>query len=158
MDSTQQGVDMFTRKVLPPTCLLIAMLAMPILGFFFPMRRIIPPYWNLLGLLPLGIGVLLNLFADQALHQAQTTVKPFDESSSLVTRGVYQISRNPMYLGFALILVGIAVLLTSLSPYLVVVLFIYLIDRVFIQVEEKMLHGKFGDQWEAYSKRIHRWI
>ena len=74
--------------------------------------------WNLLGLLPLGVGVLLNLNADQVFHQLPTTVKPFARSSTLVTQGVYQFSRNLMYLGFALILLGIAILLRSLVPYL----------------------------------------
>jgi len=63
-----------------------------------------------------------------------------------------------MYLGFVLILVGIAILLRSLSPYLVIAIFILLIEWVFIRVEENMLADTFEGQWEAYRKKTHRWI
>jgi len=149
---------MLAKKILPPTYLLISILVMVDLGLVFPIPRVIPPFWNLLGLLPVAFGVLLNLVADRAFQQAHTTVKPFSQSSSLVTEGVYQISRNPMYLGFALVLIGIAILLRSLVPYLVIALFVLLIDRVFIRVEEKMLADQFGGQWEAYRKQTRRWI
>jgi protein-S-isoprenylcysteine O-methyltransferase Ste14 len=149
---------MLNKKILPPTYLLISILVMIGLGLLFPIPQVIPPFWNLLGLLPLVFGVLLNLVADRAFQQAHTTVKPFSQSSSLVTEGVYQISRNPMYLGFALVLIGIAILLRSLVPYLVIALFVLLIDRVFIRVEEKMLADQFGGQWEAYRKQTRRWI
>jgi len=149
---------MVNKRILPPTYLLISILVMLGLGLLFPITSVIPPFWNLFGLLPLASGILLNLRADRAFHQAHTTVKPFDQSSALVTEGVYQLSRNPMYLGFVLILLGIAILLRSLLPYLAVAIFAFLIDRVFIRVEEKMMADRFGDQWEAYRKKIRRWI
>jgi protein-S-isoprenylcysteine O-methyltransferase Ste14 len=138
--------------------LLISILVILGLGLLFPNPQVIPLFWNLLGLLPLAFGVLLNLVADRAFQQAHTTVKPFFQSSSLVTEGAYQVSRNPMYLGFALVLIGIAILLRSLVPYLVVAAFVLLIDRVFIRVEEQMLADQFGGQWEAYRKKTRRWI
>lgn len=148
---------MFIKKVLPPTYLLISILVMLVLGLLFPIIWVFQPFWNLLGLLPLALGILLNLNADRAFHQAHTTVKPFAQSSTLVTEGVYQISRNPMYLGFALILIGIAILLRSLLPYLIVAIFVLLIDRLFIRIEEQMLAGQFGDQWKTYRKKTRRW-
>ncbi|MGD0005892.1 MAG: isoprenylcysteine carboxylmethyltransferase family protein [Anaerolineaceae bacterium] len=149
---------MLAKKILPPTYLLISILVMVDLGLVFPIPRVIPPFWNLLGLLPVAFGVLLNLVADRAFQQAHTTVKPFFQSSSLVTEGAYQVSRNPMYLGFALVLIGIAILLRSLAPYLVIALFVLVIDRVFIRVEEQMLADQFGGKWEAYRKQTRRWI
>ncbi len=149
---------MVTQRILPPAYLLISILVMLGLGLLFPITWVIQPFWNLLGLLPLALGILLNLRVDRAFHQAHTTVKPFAQSSTLVTKGVYQISRNPMYLGFVLILIGISILLRSLFPYLVIAIFVLLIDQVFIRVEEKMLADEFGDQWEAYRKRTRRWI
>jgi protein-S-isoprenylcysteine O-methyltransferase Ste14 len=149
---------MVAKKSFPPTYLLVSILVMLCLGFLFPIPRVISPFWNLLGLLPLALGILFNMSADRAFQQVHTTTKPFAQSSTLVTEGVYQISRNPMYLGFALILVGIAILLRSLLPYLVIVLFMLLIDKVFIRVEEKILADQFGDQWETDRKKIRRWI
>jgi protein-S-isoprenylcysteine O-methyltransferase Ste14 len=100
----------------------------------------------------------LNLIADRAFQRAGTTIKPYQESSNLVTSGVFQVSRNPMYLGMVLILIGVAVLLRSLSPLLVVIPFAVLIDQIYIRVEEKMLTEKFGTRWEAYKTKTGRWL
>lgn len=149
---------MKSRRMMPTTYLLIAILAMIALHFLFPAAIITPPLWNLLGIIPLTMGVMLNLMADGAFHKAHTTVKPFEESSVLVTDGVFRMSRNPMYLGFGLILIGIAILLRSLSPYAIVLVFVIWIQRTFITAEERMLAEKFGTEWEAYKRSTRRWL
>jgi protein-S-isoprenylcysteine O-methyltransferase Ste14 len=147
-----------TKQIMPTTYLLVAILAMAALYFLFPGPWIVPPWWNLVGLVPLGLGIVLNLIADRAFHQANTTVKPFQESAALITKGAFQISRNPMYLGFVLILVGIAVLMRSLTPFVIVIAFAVLMDRMYIQAEERMLAERFGPAWETYRKRTRRWL
>jgi protein-S-isoprenylcysteine O-methyltransferase Ste14 len=149
---------MKTKQILPPTYVLIALVAMLVLHFTFPGSKLILVPWNLLGLIPLAIGVTLNLIADRDLRRVGTTVKPFQESHALVTDGVYGISRHPMYLGFVLILIGVAILLGSLTPWFVIPIFAVLMEVVFIQVEERMLGEKFGAAWLVYKKRVHRWI
>jgi protein-S-isoprenylcysteine O-methyltransferase Ste14 len=146
------------KKVLPLTYLLIAIVVMAAFHFVLPIIQVILGLWQLIGLLPLAGGIGLNLMADRALHQANSTVKPFEASTTLITTGVFQISRHPMYLGFVLILIGLAVLLGSLTPYLVIPIFAILMDRVFIQIEERMLAEQFGQTWLAYKARIRRWI
>jgi protein-S-isoprenylcysteine O-methyltransferase Ste14 len=108
--------------------------------------------------MPLACGIALNLIADDAFRKAKTIVKPFEESTALVTSGVFRISRHPMYLGFVLSLIGIAVLLGSLSPFFVIPVFAVLMDRVFIQVEERMLEATFGQAWLGYKAKAGRWI
>jgi protein-S-isoprenylcysteine O-methyltransferase Ste14 len=148
-----------TRKgVLPPTYLLAAMLVMVALHFALPLVRIVPLPWDLLGLLPAAAGVALNLIADGDFHRANTTVKPFEESAALLTDGVYRISRNPMYLGFALVLIGVAVLLGSLSPWIAVPAFVVAMDRVFIRAEERSLAQTFGPAWANYKQHVRRWL
>jgi protein-S-isoprenylcysteine O-methyltransferase Ste14 len=149
---------MRTTKIMPPTLMLIAMIAMLALHFLMPLAWIIPPFWNLTGLILIVSGLILNLSADKAFHTVRTTVKPFEESSSLVTNGVFRISRNPMYLGFVLILTGIAILLRTLSPYLVIVAFVAVIDMTFVRVEEQMLAEKFGASWKHYQSAVKRWL
>ena len=129
---------MEAKKVMPTMVLLGAILVMVVVHLLVPGGMIIPRLWNLLGLIPLGLGVWINLAADGAFHKANTTVKPFEESSALVTSGAFRITRNPMYLGFVLILIGIAVLMRSLTPYFVIIAFAILIDRIYITVEERM--------------------
>ena len=149
---------MKTKKIMPPTWLLVAMIAMLALHFLMPLAWIIPPFWNLTGLILIASGLILNLSADKAFHTVRTTVKPFEESSSLVTNGVFRISRNPMYLGFVLILTGIAILLRTLSPYLVIFAFVAVIDMTFVRVEERMLAEKFGASWKHYQSATKRWL
>jgi len=130
------------------------------MGFHFlvPISYIIPSPWNLIGFVPLLLGIWLNISADRAFKRAGTTVKPFEESNALIQEGVFRLSRNPMYLGFVAILLGITILLRSISPYIVVFVFVILIDRMFIRNEEGMLEGKFGDEWEQYRSRVRKWI
>jgi protein-S-isoprenylcysteine O-methyltransferase Ste14 len=149
---------MSLKKVLPPTYLLIALLAMVAVHFILPVLRIIPAPWVLLGILPLALGIAVDIQADTLFHQLGTSVRPGDESTTLVTSGPFQWSRNPMYLGFVLILAGVAILLGSLMPLIVIPFFITLIDRIFIRVEERMLAGKFGAAWSEYQEKTRRWI
>jgi protein-S-isoprenylcysteine O-methyltransferase Ste14 len=149
---------MKSTKIMPPTWMLIAIIAMLVLNFLLPVAKVIPMLWNLSGLVFLALGITLNLIADRAFQRAGTTIKPYQESSNLVTSGVFQVSRNPMYLGMVLILIGVAVLLRSLSPLLVVIPFAVLIDQIYIRVEEQMLTEKFGAKWQAYKAQTRRWL
>ena len=103
-------------------------------------------------------GIALSLLRDRLFHRAGTTIKPFEESTSLVTQGVFRLSRNPMYLGFILLLAVAAFLMGSLAPFLVIPLFIFLIYTLFITIEEKMLTEKVGKSYLDYQKRVRRWI
>ncbi len=151
--------DVFkTKKIMPTTCLLAAFIAMLALHFSYPVVKLIPPAWGMLGLLPLAVGLFLNCAADAAFHSANTTVKPFIQSNALVTNGVYRISRNPMYLGFLFILTGMAVLLGSLTPFVVIPAYGLLVHHFFITVEERMLAQKFSGRWEDYQQRTRRWL
>jgi protein-S-isoprenylcysteine O-methyltransferase Ste14 len=153
----EEGI-MEGKKVLPPTYLWISIAIMLMLNFLLPLTNIIPWPWNLLGIFPLACGLALNVIADNAFRTAKTTVKPFEESTALVTSGVFHISRHPMYLGFVLSLIGIAVLLGSLVSFFVIPVFAVLMDRVFIQVEERMLEAKFDQAWLDYQAKVRRWI
>ena len=146
------------KPVMPPTYLFIAIVIMVALHFSFPAAIIIRIPWNLVGMIPLAAGVILNLVADKDFKQHRTTVKPFEESTVLLTSGVYRLSRNPMYLGFELILIGVALLLGSLTPLAVVLLFPLLMEARFIRAEERMLDRQFGRSWSAYQEEVRRWI
>ena len=146
------------KKVLPPTYLLIAIVLMLALHFLLPVHKIVPIPWNILGIVPLACGIALNLVADRAFHRAQTTVKPFEESAALITTSAFRITRNPMYLGYVLILVGVALIVGSLTPYAVIPVFAILMDRVFIRVEEQMMEKQFGQAWLEYAQKVRRWV
>ncbi len=149
---------MKTKGLFPTHYLLVAILLMLALHFLFPVTRIIPAPWIVFGFIPLAIGIAINLIADKAFHQANTTVKPFEESASLIREGVFRYTRNPMYLGFVLILIGISLLFGSLTPWIIVPIFAIMMDFIFIRVEERMLDEQFGPIWLEYKARVRRWL
>jgi protein-S-isoprenylcysteine O-methyltransferase Ste14 len=131
---------------------------MVLLDLFLPWIRIIPGLWNLSGIIFLIMGILINIAADHAFRLSGTTIKPFEESSHLVTNGLYRFTRNPMYLGFTLILIGAALLMSSLTPFFIIPLFVILIEKKFVLREEQMLSMKFGPAWQEYASQTRRWV
>jgi len=129
-----------------------------LLHIFIPIKHIIPFPWNLLGIIPLFAGCHMNIVADKAFKVNNTTVKPFEKPFSLITTGVFRFSRNPMYLGFILILSGLTILLGSLSLYVVIIIFFICMKIIFIRPEETNLETTFGELWLRYKKEVRRWV
>ncbi|MGP0094146.1 MAG: methyltransferase family protein [Xanthobacteraceae bacterium] len=146
------------KPLLPPAYFLASICAILALHFLLPIAQVLPFPWTLLGIAAVISGVALNLVADRAFKHHQTTVKPFELSTSLVTEGVFRLSRNPMYLGMVLILLGIAMVLGTLTPLAVCAAFAVLLHYRFVRMEERMLAEKFGADWRAYSGQVRRWI
>lgn len=149
---------MAIKKIYPPTYFNLSWLLMIVLHFFIPFLVLYTGFWKMIGIFPISIGVYLNLAADKLLKINDTTVKPGEQSEILIQSGVFKLSRNPMYLGMALILFGIAIILGSVTPFIVLIIFVYLININFISIEESMLEDKFGANWIEYKKNVRLWI
>lgn len=146
------------KRVLPPVVLLGAVGLAAGLHLVVPLYQVVPIFWRLCAAIPLLLGTALNLLADGKFKKVQTTVKPFEVSSVLVTQGVFGWTRNPMYLGMALIVFGIVLAMGSLSPMLVAVALPLVLECAFIVPEERMLEETFGEEFRAYRRRVRRWI
>jgi len=146
------------RKPLPPILFLAALLLELALHFLLPVARLVPPPWNLLGLIPVLGGLAITVIADQQFKRARTPVNPFASPSSLVTRGVFSFTRNPMYLGMVAALVGVAVVLGTLTPLGVPFLYAWIIWQQFIRMEEVTLLHRFGQPYSTYAERVRRWL
>ena len=144
--------------IIPPVYIFLSIVIMVLLHFLLPVRKIFVFPWNMLGAIPLVFGIMINLSADKSFKKSGTTVKPLEEPTSLIATGAFGICRHPMYLGFVMILLGIAVLMGSLTPYIAVLLFAVFMDVVFIRFEEKSLEEKFGQDWSDYKEKVRRWI
>jgi protein-S-isoprenylcysteine O-methyltransferase Ste14 len=107
-----------------------------------------------------GAGAAMIVSAAASFRRAKTTVNPMkpDSSSLLVRSGVYRLTRNPMYLGLLLLLIGWAVFLSNAVSFLVLPLFIYYMNRFQIEPEEEALSRRFGEEFAAYKSRVRRWI
>ena len=105
-----------------------------------------------------GIGVTMAGLA--AFRRARTTVNPLkpEEASRLVVSGVYRVTRNPMYLGFLLLLVAWAIYLGNLGALLVIGVFVLYMNLFQIAPEERALAARFGAEFDEYRRRVRRWI
>lgn len=147
-----------SRKLSPPTYLLIYLVGTVALHFFFPVARIIHPPYVLLGILPLAFGLAINLWADGIFKRESTTVKPLETTAALITDGPFRFSRHPMYLGMVAIVLGVALLLGSASSFVGPVAMIVTLEALFIPHEERSLEATFGATYTDYKKRVRRWL
>ena len=116
------------------------------------------PY-NLLGIFGVAIGLFISIKGKALFKTLGTNIMTFDNPDKLVTEGIYQYSRNPMYLGFVVALLGFALLTgASIVSFLFVVLFFLITDRWYIAFEEKAMMKTFGREYKAYCQAVRRWI
>ena len=109
--------------------------------------------------LPLIIGgLLLDGAAAGYFRRLGTAVEPWKPSTVLATDGLYRFSRNPIYLGFAITYVGLAVAMDSVLVLLLLIPCLLVVDRFVIQREERYLSAKFGPDYDAYRARVRRWL
>jgi protein-S-isoprenylcysteine O-methyltransferase Ste14 len=105
-------------------------------------------------------GLVIGLGGVVAFRRAKTTVNPItpEATRTMVTSGLYRFSRNPMYLGLLLVLIGWAIFLSNLLAFALLPLFVLYMNRFQIIPEERVLSGKFAHQFMAYKKTVRRWI
>ena len=148
----------FAHRIIPPGWLLLALLVAAALQRWLPLLQLLHAPWTLLGVAPLAAGLLLAVAGVGAFRRAGTTVIPFAPSSTLVTTGVYRLTRNPMYLGLTLILAGSAWLAGSLGAFLPLPLLVGILQGGYIRAEERVLEQSFGADYVRYRSRVRRWL
>ena len=146
------------KKIMPPAYFYSG-IALIILGhFIFPAFKIIRYPYNLLGILLIVSGIIINACAWQSFVKNKTTQNPYKNPGKLIAKGIYRISRNPMYLGMLAILLGISVLLGSLTTFIIPLIFFIVISKKFISLEERNMEKKFGRRYTEYKNKTRRWI
>jgi len=146
------------RIILPPIWLVIGIIAIFALNEYLPLLRFTSTASQLGGGAILLAGLVLLICAGGLFKRAETGLIPFSPVTTLVTAGVYRISRNPMYLGMALVLLGCAVTVGVVSALLVPLLFMLIITVRYILPEEALLQGQFGESYRAYCAQVRRWL
>ncbi|MEM7256457.1 MAG: isoprenylcysteine carboxylmethyltransferase family protein [Pseudomonadota bacterium] len=147
-------------KIPPPVIGLSCALVMWLLAKALPITVIELPARTLLAILLAVIAIVIDVSALWAFRKAKTTINPLSpqNSSSVVTTGIYRYSRNPMYLGMLLLLIALGIYLGKLSPWVMPPLFIWLINQWQIKPEEKILTGMFGESYQDYMNNVRRWL
>jgi protein-S-isoprenylcysteine O-methyltransferase Ste14 len=109
--------------------------------------------WGLL----VGGGVIV-LWAAHRFHRWQTPIHPFQEPINFITDGPFRFSRNPIYLGQLLMLLGLACMFWVPAAFLPLFFFVPLVHILFILPEERLLRVRFGEVFESYRRRTRPWI
>jgi protein-S-isoprenylcysteine O-methyltransferase Ste14 len=151
---------MLKTRIPPPIILLLAAACMWMLDRWLPLQLCIAPPWNRIGGLPIAAGFAIDVASVVFFRRAGTTVNPMDpgKASRLVTGGPFRISRNPMYLGLLLMLIGWALWLGSASPWFIPPLFVVAVTVLQIVPEEHALAKIFGEQYTVYQNKVARWL
>lgn len=148
----------WTQRVVPPFWLLLALIASGVLHHFLPIAKLFEPPVTWLGVAPLGVGMVLIAKGFGAFRRAGTPVVPFSRSTTLVTSGVYRLTRNPMYLGLTLMLAGSAWMQGSIGAFAPLPLLVWILQSSFIRAEERLLEEIFGGEYLRYKSAVCRWL
>jgi protein-S-isoprenylcysteine O-methyltransferase Ste14 len=146
------------KTISPPLLYQIAIVLMVLFHFLFPIAKIVSFPYNLIGVIIFVFGAGLAINAKRLFQKTNTPIKPSDSPINLHQQGPFRFSRNPMYLGISIGLLGIAIFLGSLSAFLFPVMFFVVMDLLFIPHEERALQSVFGEEYQLYKSKIHRWI
>tara|TARA_B100002049_G_scaffold54429_1_gene38469 strand:+ start:103 stop:456 length:354 start_codon:yes stop_codon:yes gene_type:complete len=114
------------------------------------------PFWT--GLVVVVLGLSIIVYTISLFKRQQTDVMPDGNPSILITHGIYKITRNPIYLGMTLILLGSAFLFGTLSTFFIPPLFMATVDLIWIRFEEKNLESIFGNRYTTYKESVRKWI
>lgn len=131
-----------------------------LLDCFLPITDLFQSPWNKLGFLPIIFALLMDGMSLIQFFRVHTMINPIhpENTRQLVVTGTYRYTRNPMYIGLLFLLLGWAILLGSLSPYLMLPMFIWIITIEQIIPEEQILEQKFGNKYRDYKKSVNRWL
>lgn len=146
---------------LPPVAIMVAMgLLMWLCRQQLPQLSFHRPLLVQAALLLVIAGIAICLAAFHQFRRAETTVDPMQpqRASRLIDSGIFQCSRNPMYLGFVLVLLAWALLAQNFAALALVPAFVLYLDRVQIPVEEVALRALFAVEYEMYASKVRRWI
>jgi protein-S-isoprenylcysteine O-methyltransferase Ste14 len=147
-------------KVPPPAVALVIAVLMWLLSLAAPALTFVIPARTLIAIILAVAGIGTAIAGVATFARAKTTVNPTtpERSSSLVSWGIYKVTRNPMYLGLLLVLTGWAIFLSNPLPFLFLPIYMLYINHFQIAPEERALTSLFGREFAAYQSRVRRWI
>ncbi len=147
-------------KIIPVIQVAVAAVLMFIVAQLFPVSAgLLAVRWFIWGIF-VAIGLLFGIMGIFSFRHAKTTVNPTKptEATSLVSSGIYQVTRNPMYVGLVFLLIAWSAWLASLASSAIIIIFMIYMTRFQIMPEERALTELFGDQYGNYCQRVRRWL
>lgn len=145
------------KLYIPPILMVYCILTYIALFIFFPAYNGIKFPYNLIGLFVALRGLVIMGKARALFRKHKTTVK-IEKSDSLVTEGVFSKTRNPMYVGMFILLLGFSVVSTNFISLIFPFIFLLLVQFIFVAKEEILMEQSFGSDYLNYKNKTRRWI
>ena len=145
----------------PPPLIYVGGLVLALVGdrlLHLPSLGLHPGIRGIAGAVLVVIGFVVSFAGAGLFMQRRTAIIPYKPATHLVTSGIYRWTRNPMYLGMALIYLGVAILLNNLAALILLVPVLAIIQSQVIAREEAYLERAFGNEYVAYKRRVRAWI
>jgi protein-S-isoprenylcysteine O-methyltransferase Ste14 len=141
------------KRVIPPV-LTLCLIALQIISMYISMPSLL--FYISIAFMVLGFVVMLATI--QVLRAHNTSYKHFEKPSKLVIQGLFSYSRNPIYVGMLLLLIGVSIMCFTPISAVLVIAFYYIIDRYYIPIEERDCTTTFGEEYQSYCKNTPRWL
>ena len=142
----------------PPLIALMFIALAYILGRFVPLPWAAPTVVRNIGMLLAFFGFLLGIAAFLEFRKARTTLDPHGSSTQIVSSGIYRFTRNPIYLGFLLMVIGFPLISGLYWGIVLAPFYMMTMNRLVIGREESYLESKFKNQYASYKSRVRRWL
>lgn len=145
-------------QLLPPTYWFGCALLMITIHVLFPLVHWSEPWIAYVGVGLIAAAGMLGGWAAWTFQRHGTPIHPFEPARCLVTVGPYRYTRNPMYLGLLVMLIGLLLVLGSVTPVVAIIAFETIVSTRFIEPEERALESHYGDAFRRYKAAVRRWI
>ncbi|MDK1375171.1 MULTISPECIES: isoprenylcysteine carboxylmethyltransferase family protein [unclassified Sinorhizobium] len=158
-DASDNFRDSSGAAVRPPIVWALAVVAGRVIDALYPLPFLpaaVPAGW--LGAIVFLAGLALLIWAATTFRRAGTNIPTTQPTTTIVEEGPYRFSRNPIYIGMFLGLIGLAVAFDSLWLLILLVPFYFVIRYLVVAREEAYLEVKFGEAYRAYKSRVRRWL
>jgi len=145
-------------KIHPPILTVIHIAAAYVAKWAVPIPVLVPDLVRNIGFALVVAGFFSGVAAFMEFRKARTTVDPHGSVTSIISSGIYRFTRNPIYLGFVLMLIGLPMNSGTYWGIVLAPVFIHLMNRLVIEREEAYLEKKFGALYTSYKSRVRRWL
>lgn len=146
------------KKIIPPVLFLMCVAIMIALRFMIVLWIIFRDPFNYFGIIAVVLGIAMTIKVRRQFAKMDTEIHTFKTPIKLITEGMFKTSRNPIYLGFTISLIGIWVVLGSALPLIGCILFFLISHFYYIPTEEKIMEQTFGRDYLKYKSKVRRWL
>jgi protein-S-isoprenylcysteine O-methyltransferase Ste14 len=154
----QKDRPSINKFVHPPILTLGFIILGLLLGKFLPIFPALAATLRMIGYPMALIGFLIGMAGFLEIRKANTTLDPHGTVTTVVTSGIYRITRNPIYLGFLMMVIGFPLAYVSFWGVILAPFFVLSMNQLVIEKEEAYLEKKFGEMYISFKSRVKRWL